>query len=250
MGVVTLKGIPHVRTHIEARTEASLQPISRRPTMLVYLITSKDTGRVYVGQTVRPLHKRMYRHWEHARRGRMHPLYAAIRKYGESSFSVRVLEVVTTQEELDSAERKWVLYFNSVHPEGYNLRGGGRGRGEISKDTLQRMSESHKGFVVKEDTKEKIRAAMKVRFFSPEHRARISAAKKGKKVPSMLGKLSGEASHFSKHSWEVVNAVRLDYASGGYRQFELSKKYGIKAASLCMILSGKTWKTENYHAPI
>ena len=218
--------------------------------MLVYLITHTGTGKVYVGQTVQPLHKRMYRHWGDARRGRVHPLYSAVRKYGKESFVVRVLETATTQEELDLAEHKWVLYFNSVHPSGYNLRGGGSGRGEISGATIKRMSDAHLGFVVKEDTKEKIRAAMKVRTFSPEHRARISAAKSGKKVPLLCGIHSGESNHFAKHSWEVVTAARLDYATGNYRQADLSRKYGIKAASLCMMLNGKTWKTENNHATV
>ena len=45
----------------------------------------------------------------------------AIRKHGEDSFIVEIIDTAKTQEELTQKEREWILYYNSIDNRfGYN----------------------------------------------------------------------------------------------------------------------------------
>ena len=104
----------------------------------IYKITNLETGKVYVGQTVSHIlnHKR-YR--PYGREGRFkchiseafskkknqsHYLNNAIRKYGVSDFVVELLEYCELNEANDR-EIHYIQHFNSLFPNGYNLKNGG-----------------------------------------------------------------------------------------------------------------------------
>lgn len=57
--------------------------------MWVYKITNIQNGKVYIGQSVRPISERWHRHITHAMSGVLDTHFArAIRKYGEESFTI------------------------------------------------------------------------------------------------------------------------------------------------------------------
>jgi len=104
----------------------------------IYKIINLETGKVYVGQTVSHIlnHKR-YR--PYGREGRFkchiseafskkknqsHYLNNAIRKYGVSDFVVELIEYCELNEANDR-EIHYIQHFNSLFPNGYNLKNGG-----------------------------------------------------------------------------------------------------------------------------
>ena len=100
--------------------------------MLVYLVTNKENGKVYVGKTEKTLNNRWRQHIRAARGGSPFRFHKAIRKYGEQGFEVVELCHASSVEELDVLERffthlcratNFALGYNSVvggGPSDYN----------------------------------------------------------------------------------------------------------------------------------
>jgi group I intron endonuclease len=59
--------------------------------MIIYKITNKVNGKVYIGQTIRSLNTRFK---EHCKKPRCIALHSAINEYGRNSFEVSILEKV------------------------------------------------------------------------------------------------------------------------------------------------------------
>lgn len=96
----------------------------------VYVITHKDTGMRYVGQTMLPVEKRWQEHLDTAfkrRTGHNRPLYEAIKTFGLKAFVIKQVAVAKTRPELDKLERAWIRRLGSVTPTGFNQQRGGAG---------------------------------------------------------------------------------------------------------------------------
>lgn len=94
----------------------------------IYLITNLVNGKVYVGQTCQPLHRRWGLHKSRAEKneGYTAHLYNAIRKYGIENFSIKEIATCETEEWSDYLERLYILLYDSMNPEvGYNMTSGG-----------------------------------------------------------------------------------------------------------------------------
>lgn len=133
----------------------------------VYLIKNLVNSKVYVGQT-KNLAVRKSGHLRAAKCGNVRPLYASIRKHGESNFTFEVLEECA-DETINEREQHWVVQFDSFNPEkGYNLTNGGRQPLAYSEETLQKLREcGRRG---------------KGRKHTLEARQHMSQAHKGKKL--------------------------------------------------------------------
>jgi group I intron endonuclease len=92
------------------------------PKGIIYKITS-PSGKVYVGQTVRSFEKRMQEHRDV--KSKCSAVRNAIDKYGDE-MKYEIIEDNVPQEQLDEREIYWISYFNSLRPNGYNLKTGGR----------------------------------------------------------------------------------------------------------------------------
>ena len=104
----------------------------------IYKITCISNGKIYVGQSVSHIlnHKR-YRPYGHegrfrchiseafsTKKNQSHYLNNAIRKYGVVDF---VVELIECCEIVDANDREihYIKEFNSLYPNGYNLKNGG-----------------------------------------------------------------------------------------------------------------------------
>jgi len=115
---------------------------------IIYMATSKTTGKSYIGQTSRSL---SIRKTEHSREKKSNSLFHnAIRKYGADDF---IWQIITTvpNEELDFHEKFYIKCFNThVSFGGYNLdhspplRGVGRGW-KMSEATKKKIATAKKG---------------------------------------------------------------------------------------------------------
>ena len=104
----------------------------------IYKITNTTTGKIYVGQAVSHiLNHNKYR--PYGREGRFrchiseafstkknqsHYLNNAIRKYGVTNFVVDLIECCEISEANDK-EIYYIKFYNSLFPNGYNLKNGG-----------------------------------------------------------------------------------------------------------------------------
>jgi len=114
--------------------------------MRVYLIENKINGKRYVGITINTIHERFISHRSAVKSGSGLYLHNAIRKYGEESFDISVLEECLDIETLKEREISWIETLGTFGG-GYNLTKGGDGLwGHIhSEETRRKMSESRKG---------------------------------------------------------------------------------------------------------
>jgi group I intron endonuclease len=147
----------------------------------VYLITNIVNGKKYVGFSSWGKDQRWLRHKSEARRGVKYPIYHAIRKYGEDSFEVSLLEDWETIEEAKEAEKWWIKILDATNREfGYNLKDGGEGN-ELPEETRERISNSHKQrFIDNPGLRKEYGDRSRGRKFSPEACANLSKARTGK----------------------------------------------------------------------
>ena len=168
--------------------------------MIVYKITNKINGKMYVGQTSQPLMKRWNRHKSPLNHRRHSYLYNAICKHGSDNFSVDALVVVGSKQEMDFYEREFIKVLDLRNPDkGYNLTDGGGGMlgFKLSEETKLRMAQhiktddhrkhisesklgnkSRLGKQHSEETKKKMSEAAEGRVFSEEHRRNLSVARR------------------------------------------------------------------------
>ncbi len=135
---------------------------------IIYLVTNKVNQKVYVGQTVRTLEARQYRHFQSAGYGSDTYFHRALRQYGKENFEWSVLDQAVSRSELNKKERHWIKFYKATNSQyGYNLTFGGEG-GIPTEETRLRLSLAHigkpngcLGHKHSEETKEKIRQALK-----------------------------------------------------------------------------------------
>lgn len=93
----------------------------------IYLIKNDINKKFYIGQSVDAT-KRFAQHKSEAQlHSNQMLIHKAMRKYGESHFSLIILEKQI--EDYDERERYWIKFYNSLQPNGYNICVGGKGTG-------------------------------------------------------------------------------------------------------------------------
>ena len=159
----------------------------------IYKITS-PCGKQYIGQT-KCLAKRKDKFiiWGTQKRWKSHineakslkkegclKLNNCINKYKFENFIVNVL-LVCDIEYLDYYESLMISKYNTMYPNGLNLKIGGSNGVIFSKETILKMSNSAKGRSFSTETIEKIRQGNIGKFVSDETREKLRIAATGKK---------------------------------------------------------------------
>lgn len=126
----------------------------------VYKVTNTINGKVYVGITNQTFKVRWYKHCSDSLRGSEFPLHNAIRKYGVDNFTIELLEICDTLEQLKEREKFWIIELQSkVDKNGYNLTDGGDGTfgKKLSEETKDKIRQKALGRVVSEEVKDNLR---------------------------------------------------------------------------------------------
>lgn len=118
---------------------------------VIYKITSKTSGKSYIGQTKHTAHKRWLKHVQKAvsntDKQQCWALNNAIRLYGADNFEVETL-VECPLEELNDREVALIAEYKTLSPDGYNLSKGGTFRVEVypeaGKDKISEARRIHK----------------------------------------------------------------------------------------------------------
>lgn len=127
--------------------------------MIIYKITNLINDKVYIGQTINKLNRRLEKHF--SGRGSV-ILKAAVEKYGKDNFKIEVISTATSAEQLNKLEIMFIKQLNTMSPHGYNIRSGGGA-----------------GHTCSEELKLKISEKTKIAMQCPLMKEKISAAKKG-----------------------------------------------------------------------
>jgi predicted GIY-YIG superfamily endonuclease len=163
--------------------------------MIIYKIMNNLNGKIYIGQTVRPLPKRVTHHICENK----FPIAKALKKYGLDNFTITIIDYADTKEVLDQKEKYWITYCDCKSPNGYNLTDGGEGRRGykcseetklkmkiaaskriISPEEIKKRSEFMINRPVSAETRERISRANKNRIISAEQRIKISNSLMGR----------------------------------------------------------------------
>jgi group I intron endonuclease len=192
----------------------------------IYCICCLANGKLYIGQTVKPIEKRFKEHKQAAKRGVPYRLYSAMRKYGVENFTIE--EIIQVSAPNRQALKAKLCYIEErlikrlqTKEFGYNSTDGGDGA---------------VGTVWTEERRAKAREAAKIHFakywghkHSEESRRKISESNKGR-LPSMKGKhLSEEAKQkISKANSGHIGAFRGETLSKEHRRKISESKKGVK----------------------
>ena len=242
--------------------------------MHVYLLTNTVNGKMYVGQSnMEPL-KRLSRHFYAAKNPTLRVrqlITKAIYKYGEGAFTHSVLEECVDQKALDERESYWIEKLQSMHPLGYNFRGGGNG-GAHTEEVKRKMSLAKIGKPLSPEHVENMSAALRGRKLSEEAKAKMSASHK-ERVAAGLCKLGGHGHTsfedrsrcqkvrfskkserdamsravkegnltFAKLTMEIVLAAREEYAKGGVTYSEIARRHGVNQSTMRDAIVGISW---------
>lgn len=200
--------------------------------MVIYKATNKINGKVYIGQTVRPLEIRMA---EHARHNQT-PFDRAIQKYSLDNFDVIVIDRANSVDELNLKEIFWIEFYNALGTNGYNACEGGN---------------NTKGYRHTEQAKIKMSNAKKYNYIgegnpffgkhhSTESKKRISETRKG------IVFTPEWKQHISENSKQKVKVMNVDTGEIFNSIKEASIKYNIIPTHITRVCRGKRKSTGGY----
>lgn len=127
----------------------------------IYLITS-PSGKKYIGQTIQTIEKRWKQHIDSSKKiykDHCKVLNKSLRKYDINLFTIEVLEECVNSE-LDTKEIEYIEKFNTIVPNGMNIKKGGS-KGTHHEDTKKQISETLKGRKVTLETRQKMSKSSK-----------------------------------------------------------------------------------------
>ena len=164
--------------------------------MIIYKVTNKVNGKIYIGQTIRTLEQRKWQHLDAAKNGCKTHFYNAIRKYGEDNFIFEIIDEASTLSELNELERYYIAKFNCIE-NGYNMVDGGNNNVMFLDDVKQKHLESMRS----DETRAKISKSMKQ--YRKEHP--WTDEQKQKFSKSKLGNKNFSGHHLSVEHREAIN---------------------------------------------
>jgi group I intron endonuclease len=202
--------------------------------MIIYKVTNKINGKIYIGQTKHSIEKRMKQHIS-GHCGRY--FYSAIKKYGYLNFIFEIIDSCDNFEDLDKKEQYYIKLYNSDNKDkGYNMTSGGQLGMKYNKESRENLGKSRKGIVMSLETRQKISKAKKGhkqsietikkriashsgskhyrygKHCSDELKEKLSKFNMGKKLSEETKKRIGEACNLRKYIYNIIdpNGVRYD----------------------------------------
>jgi group I intron endonuclease len=192
--------------------------------MVIYRVTNTQTGKIYIGQTTRPLSHRKSSHYTPAELNDGSYFHNSLIKYPKELWIWEIIDTVNTIDELNLKEQYWIGFYKSnVREFGYNLSTGGLNNIKTP-EVCQRISKALTGRIFSEEHKLHIKEKRQYQICTNETRKKMSEARSGEKHP-MYGKsmpdevkqkisesLSGE-NHplYGKHrSLETIEKMKLN----------------------------------------
>lgn len=168
--------------------------------MFIYKITNKINNKTYIGlTTLKNPHKRINRHFNKFKHRYESVIWNATQKYGRNNFTVEIIEECTSLKELNKKEIYYIKKYNTIRPNGYNIKNGGEGGGSLDDSTKKKISKALKDYYKTNE------GSFKGKAFSKEHLANLSKARKG--FDSVARKKAREES--VKGAYKKVKCIKI-----------------------------------------
>lgn len=221
---------------------------------VIYCLSS-PSGKSYIGQTRRPLEKRLREHSKMATGCVI--LNESINKYGFDNFKVEIL-VEVNDEHLDMYEKKVIETYNSLYPNGYNIRTGGCVNSQHCDESREKMRQSKLGeknpnFGKPRDDATKLAISLaksgeKHHFFgkelSYEHKLHLSASHKKDNLPMYMVNIKGRPEHYTSDGYAIVNHPQLKTKYFTSKKISMEEKYNLAINYLEMGNNGMSSETK------
>ncbi len=155
-----------------------------RPFGYIYMVTHRESGRFYVGQTRYTVQHRWNVHKSAAKRRPNTYFYKAIAAHGPSAFDVQEMATADNQEQLNTLETVWIIATGAtIRGRGYNGNYGGASYVRNA-ESIARMRASLTGRKLTLEHRAAMSATLRGRKQSAAHRAARSLSLKGKQKPT------------------------------------------------------------------
>lgn len=187
--------------------------------MIIYKLTNRVNGKSYIGQTIKTLNQRVHEHCVGPPGCRA--IRRAIDKYGIDNFDKEIIIKAQSREDLNELETKYILRYNSLSPNGYNLNTGGNSR-IASEETKKKLSIGIRKAHLADPSIGKRSGLSRVgRSCSLETRLKLSKANKGQ-IPWIKGK------HWSEEYKKKLSEVQKGVVNKGrIHSAEHNRKIGL-----------------------
>ena len=169
---------------------------------VIYCLTS-PSSKCYIGQSwdIKSRFKK-YRTDSNSIKNQR-KLYNAIKKYKSYNFKYEIIDLCETQEEMDNKEKFYIDLYNSID-NGYNIKDGGS-NGKHSKETKIKMSISHKGKIIKLESRNKMSKAKKGICLSQETRNKMRNSRIGHSLSQETKNKIGASNKGKSHKGRIVS---------------------------------------------
>lgn len=198
---------------------------------IIYIAQNTVNGKLYIGQTTKPLGTRKQGHLADSKRYDTN-FYRAIKKYGWDSFEWKILYDNVPINKLNAVETWSIANYDSYH-KGYNSTPGGKANPVCSAETRKKISRSKTG----KKRPDLVDSPILLRINKEE-----AALIHKKQADSMRAR--------SSINWDIIDEVRTKYTdtyiSINALAIEYANKYDISASSIKLIIKNKTWKDPDY----
>lgn len=207
---------------------------------IIYCLTFPN-GKKYIGQTKQPLKKRLKQHLKQTYCTAVHN---AIKKYNEYKCEI-LLEVDNVH--LDQHEAELIKQYNTLVPNGYNIREGGKSS-QFCNETRKQMSVSHKGKKHSEGTKILIAKSLTGRKLSDETKSKISFTKKNSILSEeSKARMNRKGMKHSEESKRKVSTFNKEKNVNLNIREKLSRSLRQNGKDLPLYLHRKEAKPDSYH---
>ena len=161
----------------------------------IYLITNTKNNKKYIGQTLQDdIESRWKRHKAMCKNSIGRILLNAYKKYDIDKFKFQIV-CICFDEDCNIYEEQYIKKFNTLHPNGYNLKEGGL-NSKHHPSTIEKMREAMKG-----------RECSNKHYWTDERKKQWSEMRKGEKN-SNYGKFMSD-----EQKKKISNTMKISYAN-------------------------------------
>jgi len=116
---------------------------------IIYKITNLVNGKIYIGQTIRKLNRRIsdykssIKTFKDKQKTKNCRIYLALSKYKIDNFNFEIIDYADNENTLNEKEIYWIKFYDSTNKEkGYNLTSGGKKNFSYTKQTLKLIGDA------------------------------------------------------------------------------------------------------------
>lgn len=199
-----------------------------KDTGIIYSIICKVNGKRYIGQTRQELGKRWKQHLQESKEYSDRPLYRALKKYGSSMFTVRIIEENIPIDKLSERECYWIEQFDS-YSNGYNATTGGEESKTIREDVRNKISKTMAGIEKSSEHIANIKKSLKGNTFKVKgdgkhHRTKIRGVHVNTGEIVEFNSITDAANTLHLKAGNLSRGIKNNYLVGEYRWEKLEDK--------------------------